>query len=416
MLQGDFVGLNEIAQIAGVSTSAVSNWRNRFRNFPKPIRELHSGPVFHKAQVIGWLRERDGKMTKTIALFNNKGGVGKTTTLWNLAVSLAAMQKKILVIDFDPQCNFSIACLGDQKFSECLNQSKDFPHGKTIRSFALPYIQQSRGGKIHIEKPKRNPNDNLDVVPGDFWLNNFSDILNVGTDVIGGAGLYRFLTPSMIVDEIHQEYAKTYDYVLIDLPPSFNSLVRSALYSSDYFLVPCTADLFSAYCVGLIGEVLPSFIKDWEQGTERYLLSNSYDEVIKKRGKPKFGGWIFNGFDTRKPRNSEIKTKLCADQAQFNQVKNAVKDKLINNLRSKINSFKCIPDFISEEPVAEIEDLNVMAPDSIVQNIPIKYLPDSRPTREAYNRSSWAPNQVNLMKEMDKQYDTLASKVILEFQ
>jgi chromosome partitioning protein len=115
------------------------------------------------------------KNTETIALFNNKGGVGKTTTIWNLSVSLAAKRKRILVIDFDPQCNFSIAALGDKKFSECLNQSEEFPHGKTIRSFALPYIQQSRLGKTHIEKPKQNPNDNLDIVPGDFWLNNFSD-------------------------------------------------------------------------------------------------------------------------------------------------------------------------------------------------------------------------------------------------
>jgi chromosome partitioning protein len=416
MLQEDLVGLNEIARIAGVSTAAVSNWRKRIHSFPKPVKELQSGPVFHKTQIIAWLRERDGKVTKTIALFNNKGGVGKTTTLWNLAVSLAAKKKKTLVIDFDPQCNFSIACLGDEQFSKCLYQSKDFPHGKTIRSFVLPYIQQSRWGKTHLEKPKRNPNDNLDVVPGDFWLNNFSDILNVGTDVIGGAGLYRFLTPSMIVDAIREEQNKTYDYVLIDLPPSFNSLVRSALYSSDYFLVPCTADLFSAYCVGLIGEVLPSFIKDWEQGTERYLLSNSFDELIKKRGKPKFGGWIFNGFDTRKPQNSQTKKKLGADQAQFNHVKDAVREKLISNLQSKIRAFTSVPNFVSDEPIAEIEDLNVMAPDSIVQNIPIKYLPDSRPTREAYNRSSWAPNQVKLMQEMDQQYDALADKVISQFQ
>jgi chromosome partitioning protein len=239
--------------------------------------------------------------------------------------------------------------------------------------------------------------------------------MNVGTDVVGGAGLYRFLTPSMIIDAIHQEHSIIYDYVLIDLPPSFNSLVRSALYSSDYFLVPCTADLFSAYCVGLIGEMLPSFIKDWEQGKERYLQSNFFDEVIKKRGKPKFGGWIFNGFDTRKPQNSDEKKKLGADQAQFNHVKNAIENKLMINLRSKIETYHCIPSFVSEDPIAEIEDLNVMAPDSIVQNVPLKYLSESRPTREAYNRSSWAPNQVALMKNMDKQYDALADKVIRDF-
>ena len=415
MANSNLLGLGEIAQLAGVSTSAVSNWRNRLDDFPAPLEELSSGPVFSKMQISEWLKARDGAIPITISLFNNKGGVGKTTTIWNLAVSLASKGKKILVVDFDPQCNFSIACLGQEKFAKCLEQTVDLPFGKTIRSFTLPYIQQSRSGETHIEKPRHNPNDNFDVVPGDFWLNTFSDILNVGTDVIGGAGLYRFLTPAMIVDAIREKHGKTYDYVVIDLPPSFNSLVRSALYSSDYFLVPCTADLFSAYCVGLIGEVLPSFIRDWEQGIERYLISNSYDRQIKKRGMPKFGGWIFNRFDTRKPRNSNKKEKVGADKAQYNNVKKAIGENLIAQLRSRIKNYDCVPDFVNAEPVAEVEDLNVMAPDSIVQNIPIKYLPDSKPTREAYNRSNWAPNQTELMRRMDTQYDALADLVVREF-
>jgi chromosome partitioning protein len=411
----EIVGLNEVARMAGVGVSAVSNWRNRHASFPRALQELSSGPIFSKRQIQKWLSERNGEMPVTIALFNNKGGVGKTTTIWNLAVSLAAKKHRVLIIDFDPQCNLSIACLGNEKFASCLEHSSDIPYGKTIRSFTLPYIQQSKSGTTYIEKPKSNPDEYLDVVPGDFWLNSFSDILNVGTDVIGGAGLYRFLTPAMIVSAIAEQHKKNYDYVLIDLPPSFNSLVRSALYSCDYFLVPCTADLFSAYCVGLIGEMLPSFIRDWEQGVERYLQSNSYDSVIKSRGKPKFGGWIFNGFDTRKARGSEVKSKIGADKAQFDHVQTAIRDKLISTLQDKIKNYKAIPEFVDENPVAEIEDLNVMAPDSIVQNIPIKYLEHSKPTREAYNRSNWAPNQVKLMSDMDKQYDQLAERVVEYF-
>ncbi|WP_330166453.1 ParA family protein, partial [Escherichia coli] len=78
--------------------------------------------------------------------------------------------------------------------------------------------------------------------------------------------------PDLITKKASEKNDVIYDYVLIDLPPSFNTLVRSSLYCSDYFLVPCTPDLFSSYCVGLIGEMLPSFIRDWEQGKERYLL------------------------------------------------------------------------------------------------------------------------------------------------
>ena len=415
MINDDLIGLNEIAILANVKTSAVSNWRNRFKDFPLPLKELKSGPVFNKNEVLAWLKNKEKRMSITIALFNNKGGVGKTTTLWNLGVSLAAQNKKVLLIDYDPQCNLSIATLGNTKFSKCLEHNTKYPYGQTIRAFTLPYVQQNRSGNTFIEKPKENRNDNLDILPGDFWLNMFSDILNVGTDVIGGAGLYRFLVPSMLVNTVETEHNKKYDYILIDLPPSFNSLVRSALYSCDYFIVPCTADLFSAYCVGLIGEVLPRFITDWEQGKDRYLQANSYDEFIQTKGMPKFGGWVFNGFDTRKKAGETEKEKTGADQAQFIHLQAAIQTALIEKLKTKITTYQAVPEFINADPVAEIEDLNTSAPDSIFQNVPLKYLSDKRPTREVYKRASWAQNQVELMQRMDAQYDNLATKIINNF-
>lgn len=403
------IGISEIARLANVSPSAVGNWRRRFRTFPPPVEELASGPVFHELSVRQWLSKRSEELTITISVFNNKGGVGKTTSIWNIATSLSSLGKRVLVIDFDPQCNFSIAALGDDGFADCLKTSSVHQFGTTIRSFVLPFIQQSRQGTPFIIKPKFNAPSTFDVVPGDFWLNAFSDVLNVGTDVIGGSGLYRFLTPSLLVDAANDCSNKNYDYALIDLPPSFSSIVRSALYSSDYFLVPCTADRFSAYCVGLIGEVLPIFFDDWRQGVLRYKRTNPGDVYIDSKGKPKFGGWIFNGFDTRNGK------KLGADQAQYNQVLESVDKNLIESLKSSITEYNVVPSFVSHLPIAEIEDMNVMAPDSLQQNVPIKYLSTVKPTRENYAKGKWAHNQVDLMKKIDKEYDKLANYIIKNF-
>jgi len=355
-------------------------------------------------------------MAVTISIFNNKGGVGKTTTIWNLAISLADKNKNVLLIDFDPQCNLSIASVGNEEFSSLLNRTEAHPFGKTIRDYALPYIQRNKPGNVHTHELKTVPQaGKCHIIPGDFWLNNFSDILNVGTDVVSGSGLYRFMIPQLITEQAQKNNDIKYDYILIDLPPSFNTLVRSALYCSDYFLVPCTADLFSAYCVGLIGEMLPLFVEDWEQGKKRFLTSDPNDELVKLKGMPKFGGWIFNGFDTRRKSGTSIKKEIGADGAHLTAISNAIRDKMIPSLQT-IKTYDAVPKFISIDPVAKVEDLNVMAPDSIYQNIPIKYLSKVRPTQELMTKKSrWASNQIELMEEMDTVYDSLADHIIENF-
>ena len=93
-------------------------------------------------------------MTKIISLFNNKGGVGKTTTIFNLSSSLAKKGKKVLLVDFDPQCNLSIATIGYNEFSEYLERTEKHPFGRTIRAFAQPSLQPTQRSQIYATNPK----------------------------------------------------------------------------------------------------------------------------------------------------------------------------------------------------------------------------------------------------------------------
>ncbi|KAM3107128.1 ParA family protein [Phormidesmis sp. 146-33] len=357
-------------------------------------------------------------MTKIISFFNNKGGVGKTTTVFNLSASLAEKGKRILLIDFDPQCNLSIATIGYEEFAAYLIRTEEHPFGRTIRAFAQPSLQPTQSSKIYRTQPKyqlNTLNDKvhtihnqrlIDVIPGDFWLNSFADILTVGTDVVQGTGLYRFLVPFLLVERLKEE-RETYDYILIDLPPSFNTLVRSALYCSDYFLVPCTPDSFSAYCVSLIGEVLPSFVEDWNQGRNRYEISNQYDKVIPLKGKPKFGGWIFNGFDTIRYTSSGERKEIGADKAHLDKILNSVENDLIPRLKG-ISSYECLPNFVDSKPIAKVEDLNVMASEIQKLNVPLRYLSMRVPTIF----KSWSHSQKDLMNRMTQEYDSFAQHII----
>ncbi len=360
-------------------------------------------------------------MTKIISLFNNKGGVGKTTTVFNLSASLSRKGKKILLIDFDPQCNLSIATIGYDEFAGYLERTEEHPFGRTIRAFAQPSLQPTQSSEIYTTHPKyqqtfirdkvKTIDDQIliDVIAGDFWLNSFADVLTVGTDVVQGSGLYKFLVPFLLVEKL-QKGVKIYDYVLIDLPPSFNTLVRSALYCSDYFLVPCTPDSFSAYCVNLIGEVLPSFIEDWNQGKKRYEASNKYDKIIPSKGQPKFGGWVFNGFDTTTYTSTKERKEIGSDKFHLDKILITMKESLFPKLKG-IPSYDCLPDFVTVAPAAKIEDLNTMAPEIQKLNVPLSYLSSCKPTMF----TSWSEYQKELMKRMNQEYDSLADYIIDNF-
>jgi len=352
---------------------------------------------------------------KTISLFNNKGGVGKTTLTWNLSVSLASKGKSVLLIDFDPQCNLSIAILGERGFSNLLKKDTANPYGRTIRAYCQPFIQQDIPPVVHTFEPLHpmpQGSARLDIVPGDFWLNNLSDIISVGTDLIAGNAITRFLIPSLIANKAQEVNNCEYDYVLIDIPPSFNTIVRSALYCSDYYLVPCTADIFSAYCIGLIGETLPKFRDDWEQGIKRNSSSNN--TLINSKGEPKFAGWIFNGFDKRRNPGQTVSSEIAADAAHRDQIIASVRNELRSKL-ANITAYLPIPNFTPNDPVAKVEDLNVMAPDSILQGVPLKYLDGVTPTRGVLARGAWSGPQKALMREMSNEHDKLADYIIANF-
>lgn len=158
---------------------------------------------------------------KIISIVNQKGGVAKTTTTFNLSTSLARQGKKVLIVDLDPQADLTM-CMGIIK-----PDSLEY----TIANVFDDYIRDTES--LDISKLIQTSED-VDLVPSSILLAGVERILP-NTDA-KEYGLKSFLS----------NYVNDYDYILIDCMPSLGDLTVNALTASDCVLIPVQAHFLSA--------------------------------------------------------------------------------------------------------------------------------------------------------------------------
>ena len=311
--------------------------------------------------------------------------------------------------------------LGETIFVQTL-PSQNTSYGTTIRSFLQRFLQNTGGEEVFLHKGQHT-NSNVDLVAGDFWLNIYADSLNVGNDLLMGSGLSRYVSLQKIVAAAEAKAASKYDYVIVDLPPSFGALVRAAFYSSDFYIVPCTSDNFSVYCVGLIGQMVPAFISDWNIGLNRFKSTNPHFSDFDSLGKPVFAGWIFNGFDTARKRRSSAqiaaevdpgeKEMIQADRTMHARVVTAISDDLVAPLRKTITAYNPIASKLPENyRVGDIEDANVLIQNSLWLSVPLSDLDLHEQVVSLRDRRKWADNQIEQINLFKTKFGEAADQVI----
>lgn len=196
---------------------------------------------------------------KVISIVNYKGGVGKTTITSNLASKLALMNKRVLMIDLDPQASLTFSFLDFEVWDE------SYRNKKTIKTwFNDIFNNESIDFRDYITKDIEVNKEIVSkggtaiaLVPSDIDLYKMQIDLAIKTQGRGKRNLNKNkLTWISKLDKSIRKLDCEYDYCFLDCQPSFDLITQSAIYSSDLYLVPTKLDGMSTIGVPtLIGNI-----------------------------------------------------------------------------------------------------------------------------------------------------------------
>jgi len=246
-------------------------------------------------------------MSKTIALYNHKGGVSKTTTTFNLCHFLAEKGNKILVIDADPQCNmteiFLASLISDlDEESEKTGSIQELP-GTSILDILKPRINGEEA-QIDIDKIEAiKISDNISIIRGDVSLSEAEDSLAEAHIQRFSSKIHEKRNYVAIHDFINRYSEKNgFDYVFIDVGPSSGALTRSCILACDAFFIPLNPDRFSIQALSTLSVILTRWFKEHSQIIDDFKelglpvkeqlprLLGTIPQFFKKyKGKPKKG-------------------------------------------------------------------------------------------------------------------------------
>ncbi len=257
-------------------------------------------------------------MCKKIAFFNHKGGVSKTTTVFNVGWMLASKGKKVIMVDADSQCNLTGMVMGFKGLDELAENKNNIKDALSYAFESVPRVIEP------VECFEIDNRENLYLLPGNIKFAEYDITL----------GMAQTLSESMItlqnlpgaINYLLDKTAEKYDadYILIDMSPSLSSINQNLFMISDYFIIPTAPDYFSVMALDSLSNILPKWYKQSIRLQNNDILQDAVYRFPKKT--PKFLGNVIQQFNVRSNKPTQGFKKW------FERINSYTNDKLIPKL------------------------------------------------------------------------------------
>jgi len=300
---------------------------------------------------------------KIISLFNHKGGVCKTTTVYHLGWKLSQKGKKVLLVDADSQCNLTLSIIGEDSYEQFFNDNPT----NNIKSCLSSAFESKPELIPAAECVKVKNNETLFLLPGSFDITEFEVQLSVSFQLTGSFSIMKNLPGSFYYLLSQTAEKLKIDYVLVDLNPSLSAINQDFVVSSDYFILPASPDYFSQMAIKSIARIMPMWEK-WAKQARRIFYDSTYP---LPNHTPKFLGYTINDYTIRNGEPAK------AFQEIIDKINSTIVDELVPNLKKENMLF---PDekYNNNYRLAQISNFNTLQAQYQKYGIPVFALSDEQ--------------------------------------
>ena len=338
-------------------------------------------------------------MCKVVTMYNNKGGVSKTTTLFNLGVFLSQKGRRVLFVDCDPQCNLTeIFLASDPDFDD---PDKELP-GTSIYQALLPRFR-GETGTIDPSSIVIIPSElyeNLYLFRGDIEFSFAETYLGTAWNQAVTENIHEKNTYVALYKLLHElGRSRGYDYILCDVGPSTGAISRTVVLACDGLFIPLVPDRFCNQAVRLLGKI----VKEWTARHDQISQTLEPFNIDSFPGRPVFLGAIIQNF--------KIHTASKAKQSYIKWQKK-ISDDIRLYLLSE-NGISPAPGIDPENPyIATIRDLGQLSPvaqmfGTAMFDIKQEHTKEASTTGQMFYGSVWTP-WVQKMTEYKKEIEHIS--------